>query len=140
MCFELLVQIADSAPGRLRAKRLEQLSGLVVTGSRLDEKPALHLSVSGGCSCGFLAQGPNRHGGTWILNPEELPKLEAAIRALNTQAQKYRLVAHWLGGDVERTERHVSGAELLKVVENNQLCDNVVYRTWHDLREDKVVG
>ena len=137
MCFELLVQIAEGAPGRVGARQLEQLSGLVVTGSRLNKKPALHLSVSGGCSCGFLAQGPNRHGSKWILNPEELPKLEAAIRALNTQAQKYRLVAHWLGSDVERTEQHLTGAELLKVVENNQLCDNVVYRTWHDLREER---
>jgi hypothetical protein len=130
MCLEVLVQIADGAPGRIGAKRLGELAGLVVTSGRLNDKPALHLSVTGGCSCDFLARGPHTHSGSWNLNSEHLPKLAAAIRALNTEARKYRFLAHWLGGDSKRSEVRVSGAELLDLVESNQLGDNVVYRTW----------
>jgi len=135
VCLEVLVQIADGAPGRIGGKRLAELSGLVVTSSRLDEKPALHLSVSGGCSCAFLAKRARHRNNTWDLEPEHVPKLLAAIRALNSEAQKYRLVACWLNGDVERTEQRTTGAKLLQLVGSNQLGENVVYRTWHELRD-----
>jgi hypothetical protein len=130
MCLEVLVQIADGAPGRIGAKRLGELAGLVVSSSRFDGKPAMHLSVSGGCSCEFLATGPHQHAGIWELDPAHLSKLAAAARALNSEVRKYRLVAHWLGGDTERTEARVSGDELVSLIERNQLADNVVYRTW----------
>jgi hypothetical protein len=126
---EILVQIADGAPGRISAKRLGELSGLVATGSRLDGKPALHLSVAGGCSCGFLAARRDHHEGFWELDSAQVPKLLAAVRALNSEAHKYRLVAHWLGGETARTEQHNTGQELLKLVEDHRLGDNVVYRT-----------
>jgi hypothetical protein len=134
VCLEVLVQIADGAPGRISAKRLGELSGLVVTSARLDQKPALHLSVSGHCSCGFLAKARRHDRGEWELDPEHVPKLAAAIQALNSEARKYRLVAHWLGGDTDRTERRITGRELLKQVESGELGDNVVYRTWSDPR------
>ena len=89
MCLEVLVQISENAPGRIGAKRLGEISGLVVKRSNLDRRPALHLTVSGGCSCEFLARGPHQHEGTWELDPVQLPKLAAAIRALNAEARKY---------------------------------------------------
>ncbi len=61
---------------------------------------------------------------------EQLPKLPAAIRALNTEAHKYRFVAHQLGGDTVRTKRRVNGRELLRLVDENRVGENVVYRTW----------
>ena len=130
MCLEVLIQISERAPGRIAAKRLSELSGLVATSSRLDDKSALHLSVSGGCSCEFLARGPHKHEGTWDLDPSHIPKLAAAVRALNSEVRKYRLVAHWLGGDTQRTETRVAGKDLLELVESNRLGDNIVYRTW----------
>jgi hypothetical protein len=132
MCLEVLAQIADTAPGKIGAKRLGELSGLVISSSRLDGLPALHFSVSGGCSCEFLARGPHKHVGTWELDPTQLAKLAVAIRALNSEARKYRFVAHWLGGETERTERRITGKELLRLVEENQVGDNVIYRTWSD--------
>jgi hypothetical protein len=135
MCLEVLVLISENAPGRIGANRLGEISGLVVKSSNLDGRPALHLSVSGGCSCEFLAKGPHRHDGTWELDPAQLPKLAAAIRALNTEARKYRFIAHWMGGDTERTEQRVSGRELLRAVEENRVGDNVMYRTWSGTAE-----
>ena len=67
MCLEVLAQITDNAPGRIGAKRLGELSGLVISSSRLDGLPALHFSVSGGCSCEFLARGHHKQRGTWRL-------------------------------------------------------------------------
>ena len=130
MCLEVLAQIADNAPGKIGAKRLGELSGLVISNSRLDGLPALHFSVSGGCSCEFLARGPHQHEGIWELDPKQLPKLAMAIKALNGEARKYRFIAHWLGGETERTEQRITGRELLRLVEANQVRDNVVYRTW----------
>jgi hypothetical protein len=132
MCLEVLAQIADNAPGRIGAKRLGDISGLVISSSRLDGLPALHFSVSGGCSCKFLAGGPHKHKGTWELDPKQLEKLAVAIKVLNSEARKYRFVAHWLGGETERMEQRVTGKELLRLVEENQVGDNVVYRTWSD--------
>jgi len=130
MCLEMVAQIADNAPGRLEAKRLSELSGLLISSSRLDGRSALHFSVSGGCSCEFLAKGAHQTAGTWELDPRQIPKLAAAIRALNSEARKYRFVAHWLGGETKRTEHRVAGEELLRLVEENRVGDNVLYRTW----------
>ena len=132
MCLEVLAQIADNAPGRIGAKRLGELSGLVISSSHLDGLPALHFSASGGCSCEFLARGSHKHKGTWELDPKQLAKLAVAIGVLNSEARKYRFVAHWIGGETERTEQRITGKELLRFVEENQLGDNVVYRTWSD--------
>lgn len=132
MCLEVLAQIADNAPGRIGAKRLGELSGLVISSSRLAGLPALHFSVSGGCSCEFLARGPHKHKGTWELDPKQLEKLAVAIVVLNSEARKYRFVAHWIGGETERAEQRITGKELLSLVEENQVGDNVVYRTWSD--------
>jgi hypothetical protein len=130
MCLELLIQTAEGAPGRIGAKRLAELSGLIVTPSKLDGKPALHISVSGGCSCEFLAKGPHKHDGAWEFDPTHIPKLAAAVRALNSEVRKYRLLAHWLNGETARSEQRISGGDLLKLVESSGLADNVVYRTW----------
>jgi hypothetical protein len=127
-----LAQIADNAPGRIGAKRLGELSGLVVSSSHLDGLPALHFSVSGGCSCEFLARGPHKHKDTWELDPKQLAKLAVAIGVLNNEVRKYRFVAHWIGGETERTEQRVTGEELLRLVEESQVEDNVIYRTWSD--------
>jgi hypothetical protein len=75
-------------------------------------------------------RGPHQHEGIWELDTKQLPKLAVAIRALNGEARKYRFVAHWLGGETERTEQRITGEELLRLVEANQVRDNVVYRTW----------
>ena len=117
MCLEVLALIADTAPGRIGAKRLGELSGLVVSSSRLDGLPSLHFSVSGGCSCEFLAKGPHKHKGTWEFDPKQLAKLAVAIGVLNSEVRKYRFVAHWIGGETERTERQITGKELLRLVE-----------------------
>ena len=132
MCLEVLAQIADNAPGTIGAKRLGELSGLVISSSRLDGRPALHFSVSGGCSCEFLARGSHEHKGTWELDPKQLSKLAVAIGVLNSEVRKCRFVAHWIGGETERTEQRIAGKELLRLVEENQVGDNVVYRTWSD--------
>jgi hypothetical protein len=102
MCLEVLAQIAENAPGRIGARRLGELSGLVISNSRLNDLPALHFSVSGGCSCEFLAKGPHKHEGTWELDPKQLPKIAVAIRALNSEVRKYRFVAHPTGISISR--------------------------------------
>ena len=130
MCLEVLVQIPEGAPGRISAKRLGVLSGLVVTPGRLDDQAALHLSVSGGCSCEFLAKGSSDQSDVWELDPVNIPRLSVALQALNSEVRKYRLVAHWLGGDTQRTEARISGRDLLQLVESSKLGNNVVYRTW----------
>jgi len=65
MCLEILVRIDKDAAARISAKRLGQLVSLVVKSRTLDGEPALHLSVSGGCSCEFLSNEAPSDEPTW---------------------------------------------------------------------------
>lgn len=105
----------------------------MITSTRLDSKPALHFSVSGGCSCEFLAKGAPAEEESRTLNPEYLPKLAAAVKALCTEARKFRFLVHWLNGEVPRSEVRVAGKDLIALVEGNQVGNNVIYGTWHGL-------
>jgi hypothetical protein len=127
MCLEILLQIPGNAPARISAKRLGETSGLVVRSTTLDGQAALHLSVSGGCSCEFLAKDASADQATWDLEPMHLPKLEAAVRALSLEARKYRLLLHWLGGERDRTEVPVSAKDLMNLLQSNSLSNNVLY-------------
>jgi hypothetical protein len=124
---DVWIMRAPNAPGRSSFNDPIHGRSAMLTGL-----PALHFSVSGGCSCELLARGPHKHEGIWELDPTQLAKLAVAIRALNSEARKYRFVAHLLGGETERTERRITGKELLRLVEENQVGDNVIYRTWSD--------
>jgi hypothetical protein len=107
MCLEVLVQIHEDAPGRIGAKRLAGISGLVVRSATLDGQAALHLSVTGGCSCEFLAESASFDEATWDLEPAHRLKLETAVRALSSEAKRFRVLLHWLGGERGRAETRV---------------------------------
>jgi hypothetical protein len=86
--------------------------------------------VNGGCSCDFLARGAHDYDDGWQFDPGQVPKLSAAIQALNSEVKKYRFLAHWIGGDTPRSEVRITGKELLRLVNATAIQDNVVYRTW----------
>ena len=128
MCLEALIQIDEQAPRRIGARRLSELSGLVITSASLDGTSALHVSVSGGCSCELLAKGANAEGPTWTLEPEYRPKLETLIRALASEAGKFRVLFHWLNGDIERTVARVGTKDFLKLLAADEIGNNVLYQ------------
>src|SRR5688572_30199314 len=127
MCLEILIQIPENAPARIGAKRLGEISGLVVRSSTLDGQAALHLSVSGGCSREFLAKDATTDQATWELEPAHRPKLEAAIRAVSSETKKLRLLLHWLGGERSRTEVPITAKGLMNLLQSNSLGNNVIY-------------
>jgi hypothetical protein len=131
MCLEILVQIHEDAPRRIGAKRLAGICGLVIRSAKLDGQAALHLSVTGGCSCEFLAESASFDEATWDLEPAHRSKLETAARALSSEAKKFRLLLHWLGGERARVETRVSAKELLRLMQANAVGNNVLYHVGH---------
>ena len=123
------MQIGATAPVRVSAKRLGELTGLVVGRTRHNESSALHFSAGGGCSCDLLGKKSDPKFGTWRLNDEHLPKLAAAVRVLGKEAKHFVFLAWWLGGESEppRRAEHLSAAKLATLVERNTVGNNVVY-------------
>ena len=128
MCLEILVRIDKEAAARISAKRLGRLVSLVVKSGTLDGEPALHLSVSGGCSCEFLSNEAPSDEPTWDLDATHREKLEAVVRTLSSEAKRFSVLFHWLSGEVERTEMRVSPAELMQALRSNAVGNNVLYR------------
>ncbi len=132
MCLEIVCIIAPSAEQSVSAGGLAKASGLSVSSIKFEGKKALHLSRTGGCSCDFLAENAGHEAEHWALDAEGLPSLVAAIKHLSGAARRFSVVAHWLGGDTERSALRIGVAELAKLVQRNHLGNNLVYHVGHD--------
>jgi len=92
MCLELLIQTAEGAPGRIGAKRLSELSGLAVTlrGSITNQPFTFPCPAAPRANFG---KGGSQTPGRMGVRSHADPKLTAAVRALNSEVRKYRLLA-----------------------------------------------
>jgi hypothetical protein len=99
MCLEVIATIAPNAKARISARRLSELSGLTISSCRFEEKPGLHFSVSGGCSCEFLSDDAEFEAASWSLAAAHLAALTKAVAALSSECEHFSLVAHWLNGE-----------------------------------------
>jgi hypothetical protein len=127
MCLEITAIIGANAPARISAARLSAISGLIVSSRKFEGESRLHFSVSGGCSCEFLADDATFNAESWALAPPHLPALAAAIAALHRECKQFSFVAHWLGGERERRTQEVSGEALGELVARNEVGNNVRY-------------
>ena len=93
----------------------------------MDDGSWLHFSVTGGCSCEFLSDAAEFEAEVWALEPSHLSRLAETIRVLGTECGKFSFLAHWLGGERERTSERISSSGLAKLVEENRIANNVLY-------------
>lgn len=128
MCLLFIAQIPPDAPARVSAQRLSKVSGLCVQKVKVSGGgSALHFSTTGDCSCGLLAKKFEIDAPTWKLDEEYLPALAKAMELLGKESKKFRMVAKFLGGEVEETQISVELEELLDDLRNNRIRNNVVY-------------
>jgi hypothetical protein len=128
MCLEIIASISPDAKGRTSASRLSELSGLSVTSRKGEEGTCLHFAVTSGCSCEFLSDSAEFESEVWALEPAHLGRLAHAIRVLRTECGKFSFLAHWLGGERDRASEHIGAIQLAKLVEENRVGNNVLYR------------
>ena len=129
MCLEITATIAPDAKARISAKRLSELSGLRVASCKIDGLPALHFSVTGGCSCEFLSDDAEFESETWALASEHLPALALAVSILAKETGRFSFVARWLNGERHRRTEKIRGAKLVKLVTENRVGNNVLYES-----------
>ncbi len=127
MCLEIIAQIPRENKNRVSARRLSRASGLHVSKCRYQKKPALHFSVNGGCSCGFLDDDADWDSPTWLLLKDELPALEKAISTIGKGTKKFRFLAHWLDGHAPKELFRTNLKSLLRDIRSNQIKNNVMY-------------
>ena len=127
MCLEIVARIAPDAKNRISAKRLSELTGLVVTPCKTEGVAGLHFSVSGGCSCEFLADDADPEGETWLLSADRLPALSRAISSLTDECGKFDFIARWLDGEPPARSERIAGSALAKLVSANAIGNNVRY-------------
>lgn len=131
MCLEIIATIAPDAKARISAKRLSELSGLSVASCKMDGLPALHFSVTGGCSCEFLSDDGEFESETWALASDHLPALALALSILAKETGRFSFIARWLMGERPRRTEKVRSAKLVKLVAENRVGNNVLYESTH---------
>jgi hypothetical protein len=129
MCLEITATIAPDAKARISAKRLSELSGLRVASFKIDGLPALHFSVTGGCSCDFLSDDAEFESETWTLASDHLPALALAVSILAKETGRFSFVARWLNGERPRRTEKIRSAKLVKLVAENRVGNNVLYES-----------
>jgi hypothetical protein len=129
MCLEIIATISPDAKSRISAKRLSDLSGLRVASFKLDGLPALHFSVTGGCSCEFLSDDAEFEAETWALDSAHLPALALAVSILAKETRRFSFCARWLTGERPRQTEKIRSAQLVKLVAENRVGNNVLYES-----------
>jgi hypothetical protein len=127
MCLEVLVQLDPTGPKPIGADRLEAVSGLKLRKVKLDGHTAFHVSTDGTCSCGFLSDDAVFDSDRWLFSAGQLQALTKLVEALKSEKVKFRFLAHWLGGERQRSAANVRIAELLADIRGNQIRNNVMY-------------
>jgi hypothetical protein len=125
MCIEVFAVAAEA--GKVSARRLSAISGLVVTKKNRPVKDALHFSRKPGCSCSLLSDTADWGRDTWALEPEVVEGLAAALSAIHEEAGGLSFQALWIGDKVA-TEECVPLKELLRDVRANKVKNRHVYR------------
>lgn len=127
MCLEVIVAISPNAKGRISPERLSQITGLSVSACKFSGKPALHFSVTGGCSCEFLSDEAEFEGEIWRLEPSHLSALAHGVSALGKECKAFSFLAHWLNGERPRQTQSISASSLAKLIQQNKVGNNVLY-------------
>lgn len=126
MCIE--VSAVPTEPGRVSARRLADVSGLVVTKCGRPVPGSLHFAKERGCGCSLLGDSADWESATWDFAPEVLEGLARALETLHADAKGFSFQALWAGDEVE-TEAHVPLKEVLRDVRANRIRNKHVYRT-----------
>ncbi|MCM0081327.1 hypothetical protein L4X63_06970 [Geomonas sp. Red32] len=133
MCLLFIAQIAPDAPARVSARRLSEVSGLRIQKIKVSGGgSALHFSTTGDCSCGLLADHYEIDAPIWKLEERYLPALVKALEVLGRVSKKFKMVAKFLGGEVEETQASIQLEELLDAVLHNRVQNNVVYTVTYE--------
>lgn len=129
MCLDITATIAPDAKARISAKRLSELSGLRIASHKNDGLPALHFSVTGGCSCEFLSDNADFESETWALDADHLPALALAVSILAKETGRFSFIARWLTGERPRRMEKIRTVKLVKLVTENRVGNNVLYES-----------
>ncbi len=130
MCLELILR---PAPGREGAspRRLSEATGLRIIKICDLGGQALHFSVSGGCSCEFLAEDADWNDDVWALEEEHLPALAEAVALYGEKNRHFEFLAHWLDGEAPRARKQIGLKGLVSAIAANKVENNVVYQVGH---------
>jgi len=127
MCLQIIVQISENAKARVGARRLSKLTGLHVSKVRDSDGPALHFSVTGGCSCEFLSRDAEFESQIWNLEKEHLAKLVEAVKTIGKESKKFTFLAQWLDGEPVKGEQKTKLKELVKDLRENRVKNGFLY-------------
>jgi hypothetical protein len=127
MCLEVLVQLDAHTPRNIGAAKLELVSGLKLHKMKFERENAFHISTDGGCSCGLLGDAAEFEAETWSLDAANLEGLAAIIDTLSREKIPFRFIAHWLGGERQRTDMEARPAELAAAIRENRVLNNTLY-------------
>jgi hypothetical protein len=124
MCFELAM--TPGATGKVSARALESVSGLVVTETDQPFKSSFVFGREPGCSCALMSDEADPDGPVWALEPAVLGGLAAAAELLATRAAGVRLQAVWMGESVQAQER-IELKWLLHLIRHNAIGNRHAY-------------
>jgi len=127
MCLKVIATISPSSQKRVSARRLSKVTGLSISSIKREGKPSLHFTVSGGCSCEFLAENYNSTDPVWNLAPAHLSRLADAVEFLGKNTDGFSFLVDWLNGDIEQTESDLTLEDLMKRIMDNNIGNNVLY-------------
>jgi hypothetical protein len=125
MCIEVFAVAAET--GKISARRLSEVSGLVVTKKNRPMNDALHFSREPGCSCSLLSDAADPDGTTWALEPDVLEGLAKALSVIHSEAGGVTFQALWIG-DTIATEERVPLKGLLRDVRANKVKNRHAYK------------
>jgi hypothetical protein len=127
MCLEIIARISPDSKNQVSAKRASDVSGLHVSKIYDNGQPALHFSVTGGCSCDFLSDNSDWNDPIWNLEEEHLPGLAKAIHLIGESTDGFAFLVHWLDREDIADSQKVKLSKLIIDIEENQLQNNVLY-------------
>jgi hypothetical protein len=132
MCLEVIAQFPENASAKMSPRRLSGLAGLSVSATKFENRSALHFSVTGGCSCEFMAEDAQPNDPVWDLAPENREKLAKAIAILAKECKKFSFIAWWHGIEhVERCAERISAIKLVEMISSNNLKNNTLFHVGH---------
>ena len=129
MCLEITATIAPGVT-RVSARRLSELTGLVVTSQGGADGASLHFSAAGGCSCDLLHDDADFDSDVWLLDAQHLPALARAVEILGKDCGKFRFRARWLDGRESGSTTRTTATALAALIEVNRLGNGVEYATY----------
>ena|SRR5215471_10719063 len=129
MCLEVSVLLPRGEKSKIGDKSVAEASGLHVNKYRSDDgRETFHLSHGGGCSCDLLPKKFSWANSNWVLVPDRLPQIVAAVSKIASGSSKFSFRARWLGLDPPDPRKEDVGLKaLLGIIRSNSIGNGVEY-------------